>query len=379
LNLYGLPDIAFAEKAPDAIKRDIVARYEEAYFQATGERVTLYPGDPRRLFLLTIADIIVLQRNLIDYTGKQNMLAFADNANLDHLGLLLGVKRLGGSPALVTVRYALSAPLASAYIIPAGTRCTPDGKIFFASVEGAEIPPGGAYADVPSKCTETGASGNGFLPGQINRLVDPLPWVQGVENITESSGGADTEADEPLRERVHLAPESFSVAGPVGAYVYWARSASPLIGDVGVDSPAPGVVHVYPLLKSGDLPSPEILNQVLEILSADDIRPTSDYVQVLTPEPVEYNLDVTWYLDRANVTSAAAIRQAVNSAVDGWSHWQRTALGRDLNPSVLITRMVEAGAKRVTVSSPSFRVLGFNQVAVPSTAYSVTYGGVEDG
>ncbi|MDR1516422.1 MAG: hypothetical protein LBS45_12085, partial [Synergistaceae bacterium] len=107
MNLYGLPDIAFAEKAPDIIKRDIIARYEEAYFQATGERITLYPGDPRRLFLLTIADIIVLQRNLIDYTGKQNMLAFADNTNLDHLGFFLAVKRLESSPALVTMRYTL--------------------------------------------------------------------------------------------------------------------------------------------------------------------------------------------------------------------------------------------------------------------------------
>jgi phage-related baseplate assembly protein len=233
--------------------------------------------------------------------------------------------------------------------------------------------------EVLALALDSGSLANGLLPGQINKLVDPLPWVDSVSNITVSSGGADIEDDENLRERIHLAPESFSVAGPVGAYISWARNATQLVVDVGVDSPVPGVVQVYPLLAGGQLPTQEILDLVAATLSADDIRPTSDNVQVLTPIPVEYDLDVTWYLDRANVTSAVAIQRAVNEAVNEWALWQRSVLGRDLNPSVLIARMIEAGAKRVFVDSPAFAVLQFNEVAIPTESFTVTYGGVEDG
>jgi phage-related baseplate assembly protein len=380
-NLFGLPDIHFAEKDAAEIKRGIIVGFEKAFHEATGERLTLYPADPRQLFLSTIADIIVLQRNLIDYTGKQNMLAFADNTNLDHLGLILAVKRLESSPALVTMRYALSVPLASAYMIPAGTRCTPDGKIFFASVESAEIPPGETYADVPSKCTETGASGNGFLPGQINRLVDPLPWIQSVENVTESAGGADTEGDENLRERIHLAPESFSVAGPRGAYEFWAKSAHQSIVDVSVVGPPetdPGNVEIYPLLEDGELPGQEILDLVYAMCNADDIRPDTDHVFVLPPEPVSFDLSVTYWIDRRNVTQAAAIKTAVERAAADWELWQRSALGRDINPSELNHRMIAAGAKRTDISSPGFTVLNYKQVGVASLR-EIIYGGIEDG
>ncbi|MDR3353940.1 MAG: baseplate J/gp47 family protein [Synergistaceae bacterium] len=380
MNLYGLPDISFAEKDPETIKTNIISGYEEVYREATGERITLYPGDPRRLFLLTVADMIILQRNLIDWTAKQNLLAYASGEKLDHLGLYFGVSRLPAQRSRTTVRFTLSALQPSTVVIPAGTRVTPGGsEAYFTTEENLEIPAGEIHGEALTLALAPGGSANGFLPGQINRLVDPLPWIHSVENITESTGGADVEGDENLRERIHLAPESFSVAGPVGAYIYWARTASQLIIDVGVDSPVPGVVQVYPLLADGQLPAQEILDQVIETLNADDIRPTSDYVQVLTPIPVEYNLDVTWYLDRANVTSAVAIQQAVNRAVDDWARWQRSVLGRDLNPSVLIARMVDAGAKRVTVKSPTFKVIGFNQVAISTTSFSATYGGVEDG
>jgi phage-related baseplate assembly protein len=324
--------------------------------------------------------MIILQRNIIDWTAKQNLLAYATESRLDHLGLFLGVTRLPAQRSMTTVRFTLSAARPGTTVIPAGTRAVPNGtEVYFSTATPLEILPGELSGEALALALAAGASANGLLPGQINKLVDPLPWVESVKNVTESSGGADVEDDENLRDRIHLAPESFSVAGPSGAYIYWARTASQLIVDVGVDSPTPGTVHIYPLLAGGALPGNEILDLVYAKVSKDDVRPTSDFVQVLTPSPVEYNLSVTWYLDRANATSAAAIQQAVTKAVDSWTLWQRSALGRDINPSVLTARMVEAGAKRVVVSSPEFAVLQFNEVAVPGGSFSVTYGGAEDG
>jgi phage-related baseplate assembly protein len=379
-NLFGLlPDFDFVEKNPETIKNAIIANYEAAHSQATGEKITLYPGDPRRLFLLSVANTIILQRNLIDWVGKENLLAFATENRLDHLGVLLGVTRLSSQRAHTTLRFTLSTERESVIVIPVGTRAAPSGgTIYFATAGTLEISPGDLSGDVRAEAMDYGLSANGFLPGQINHLVDPLPYIQSVANITASEGGADIEDDENLRERIHLAPESFSNAGSSGAYIFWARSASQLIVDVGVSSPAPGEVNIFPLLESGEIPGQEILDAVLGVCNADTVRPMTDLVHVLPPQTVEFDLNVTWYLERSNAVKVTDISSRVNSAVQNWLSWQRSRLGRDINPSELIARMVQAGAKRVIVESPVFSVLEFNEIAI-ATSESVIYGGIEDG
>jgi len=217
--LNNLPDITFAGKDAKLIESKIIADYESLAGR------TLAPGDPVRLFLLSIASIISQQRVLIDYAAKQNLLAFSSNGYLDHLGALLGVTRLPAYPAMTTLRFTLSGPQPGTTIIPLSTRATPDGKLFFATTDAATVPTGETQIDVMAKCIQDGEVGNGYLPGQINRLVDPVPWVQSVVNITESSGGSNVETDDNFRDRIRIAPESFSVAGPSGAYNFWARTA----------------------------------------------------------------------------------------------------------------------------------------------------------
>ena len=85
IDLNALPKITFAEKDAETILSELVARYE----QYTG--TTLYPGDPVRLFLSTIAYELVLQRNKIDFAAKMNLLAYATGSYLDHIGAMLGV------------------------------------------------------------------------------------------------------------------------------------------------------------------------------------------------------------------------------------------------------------------------------------------------
>ncbi|GHV50454.1 hypothetical protein FACS1894216_02690 [Synergistales bacterium] len=382
INLFGLPDIHFAERDAETIKTAVVSGYEKAYHEATGEKITLYPGDPRRLFLLGIADVIILQRNIIDWTGKQNLLAYAAEDRLDHLGLLLGVRRLPAQHSLTTMRFTLSAPQLSAIIIPSGTRVTPEGtQAYFATTETTTIAAGEFYGDAPAEALSSGAEANGLLPGQINRLVDPLPYVGSAANITVSSGGSGVENDENLRERVRLAPESFSVAGARGAYEFWARTAHQSIVDVGILGPPdtePGHVEIYPLLMGGELPTRDILDLVYSTCSAEDIRPLTDYVHVFSPLEVPYDLQVTYRIDRSRATQVIAIQAAVTEAVNAWINWQRSKLGRDINPSELNHLMVAAGAKRAEIVSPAFTILTRAQVAVQNSA-SVIFGGLEDG
>ena len=372
----GLEDIIFADKAADEIESDIINLYENLAGR------TLAKGDPVRLFLESIVLIIVHQRSLIDYAAKMNLLAYAEGDYLDHIGALVDVTRLTASSAMTTLKFTLSEVQPSVVIIPEGIRVSPgNGEILFATTESVEIQSGDREVVVTAQCTEPGTQGNGFVAGQIRKLIDPFPYEMTVENISESYGGSDTENDENFRERIQIAPESYSVAGPNGAYEYWARSAHQDIIDVAVIGPPdtePGNVNIYPLMINGDLPTQEILDAVFEVCNAEDKRPDTDFVHVLSPEAVNFELNVRYWIDRKRATQAVQIQNAVEAAVNGWITWQRSKLGRDLNPSELNHRMVAAGAKRTEIISPDFKVLTASQVAI-MTSKTLTLGGLEDG
>lgn len=368
-----LTDITFADKDPDAITSEILSQYEAL----TGR--TLARADPVRLFLDTVILAVIQQRTLIDFAAKQNLLAYAQGEYLDHIGALLGVSRLPAGHAVTTLRFTLSIPFANNVIIPSGTRVSTGDGAVFSTVYDCVIPKGTLIGEVTTRCVNAGTSGNGYAPGQVNRLVDVLAFGTKAENITETSGGTDAESDENFRERIQIAPESFSVAGPKEAYKYFARSANSDIIDVAVIGPPdtnPGYVDIYPLMTGGTLPSDEVLGEVLKVCSAENVRPDTDYVSVKAPEVVSYRLDMTYWIDEKDSVNSGYIQSAVESAVQGWELWQRQALGRDINPSELIRRVVNAGAKRCAVSSPEFRVLKDWEVA-ECERESVTYGGLE--
>lgn len=371
MSLNDLNSVQFCETDASAVEAEVITTYEKIAEQK------LYPGDPVRLFLESLAYLIVQQRFLIDWSAKQNLLYYADGDHLDHLGALLDTSRLEPSAAKATLRFSISEPLAFPVPIPADIRATPDGKLMFATSELAEIPAGETSVDVVATCATTGARANGYVAGQIDRLVDPVAYVSAVRNVTMSSGGADIETDDNYRERVHLAPERFSVAGPRGAYEYWARTAHQDIVDVACHSPAPGEVKIHPLMQDAEPPSAELLQAVHEICDDERIRPLTDRVEVLPPEVVPYDLSITWYLSRENAALASTVQAAVAKAVAAFTLWQRSSLGRDINPSQLVARIMEAGAKRVDVASPAFQVLDAWQVGVAQSV-TVTYGGVEE-
>jgi len=370
--LNNLPKIDFVDKDAVAIEASIITMY-----QAIAGR-TLAKGDPVRLFLEAIAAIIIQQRVLIDYSAKQNLLAYAEGNYLDHIGVLVGVTRLPAAAALTTLRFTLSATQSDVVTIPAGIRATTTDGVVFAVSTATEIPVGSLYADAPAVCETVSSVGNDYEPGEINKIVDPLPWVKSIANTTTSEGGADIETDDNLRERIQRAPESFSTAGPDGAYEFWAKSASQAIIDVAVYSPTPGEVELRPLMAGGELPGVEILEEVNLICNDKKIRPLTDKVMVLVPEVVSYDLNLTYYISRADATTSLSIQQAVIKAVDSYIAWQKSRLGRDINPSELIWRVRAAGASRVEVTAPIYVELHTYQVAIAGTV-TANFGGLNDG
>ena len=93
MELKQLPDITFAESDPDVIETSVIEIYESL----SGR--TLAKADPVRLFLLSLAALIVQQRVIIDTAAKQNLLAYAKDEYLDHIGVLVGTDRLQSAAA----------------------------------------------------------------------------------------------------------------------------------------------------------------------------------------------------------------------------------------------------------------------------------------
>lgn len=373
-----LPEINFVTTDKDAVEKEIFALYTSV----TGR--TLTPADPIRLFLLVITNIVILLLNRINDTGKQNLLAYARGNNLDHIGIALGVERLQATGAVTTMRLTASMARPEGIAIPKGTRFTSGDGAFFALTEPYYLSATQTTISVKAVCTEASAKGNGYPIGSITTLVDPIPYIASVTNITISEGGADTETDDAFRERIREAPESFSCAGAEGAYEFFTKKASALISSVKVVSPKPGDIVVYPGLASGGIAKDEILKLVQNALTDKKVRPLTDNVSVKAPTAKNYSIDLQYYIDSDNAYYADTIKTRVDKAVTDYIKWQSAKVGRDIIPSELIRRVMEAGAKRVTVTSPTFTVIkdgrkedGYQVELAQCTGKTITYGGVE--
>ena len=370
---WGLAPVNFLETDAETIRSQIITGFE----QASGD--TLAAGDPRRLFLLSIADVIIQQRTAINLAAQQNLLSYAQGGYLDALGQLLAVERMAESKAVTTIEFTLSQALGSVYTIPAGTQVT-NGVVTFETDEDLLIPIGETMGEVSASCTVAGPVGNDYLAGQISTIVTPMTFVSGAQNTTITTGGADAESDPDFADRIRLAPNSFSVAGPEKAYVYHAKNVSPAIIDVKVNSPTPGEVDVYVLLTDGTLPTEDTLEQIEEHLSDENIRPLTDYVVVKAPTASNYEIELHYWINQEDSSKAAQIQADVEAAVEQYRLWQQTKIGRDITPGKLLQLVFAAGASRVDNSKlkpATWKKLEAMQVA-QCTKVNVVYEGYKD-
>lgn len=367
---WGLPNVEFVETDTAAIQAEVITAYENIAGR------TLAQGDPVRLFLLGIASILIQQRNLINIAAQQNLLSYAQGGYLDALGTYLSVDRLSASKAVTSLKFTLSQALVNDYAIPASFEVT-NGVVSFATDKELIIPAGELTGEVSATCTTEGVRGNDYLPGQISTIVNAMTFLASAQNTTITSGGADQENDAEYAERIRLAPNSFSVAGPVKSYIYHAKSVSSAIIDVSVISPTPGLVNVYPLLEGGVLPSEDVLTQIEEHLSSDEIRPLTDEVKALSPKAYEYEIVVDYWISESDKSRAESIRNAVDRAVEEYKIWQHGRIGRDIAPGQLICNVISAGAARIdsdTMKPSAFVELAGDTVA-QCTSVTVNYKG----
>ena len=361
----------------------LISQLVSDYEAMTG--MVVQPASPEKLFILWVASIIMQERVLNNYTGNQNLPSRAEGINLDAIGkLFYEEERPEAKSAVCTERFYISAVQASVVLIPTGTRVTDVNNTFvWETTADAYVPIGSLYVDVQIQSQTAGAAGNGYTAGQINTIIDVYDYYDKCENITESDGGADVADDDEYYELMRESQDAYSNAGAKGSYIYFAKQVSTEIADVVANSPSAGQVNLYVLMNDGTPAGSEIKNAVLVACNADTVRPLTDYVVVDDPEEVSYDIELTYYIPSNTTSSSADIQDAVEAAVEEYISWQNAKLGRDINPSYLVSLLMETGIKRVVLTYPDFTTLrDGSDDTVPQIAavdsVTITNGGYED-
>lgn len=242
--------------------------------------------------------------------------------------------------------------------------------------------------------------------------LDHIAALFGVTRLVLDAGDADKgiaatyETDTVFRRRVTLAPESYSVAGPEGAYIYHALAASSDVLDASAESPDPadikalvlsvlaaqnasadlvaamttalngavwpGQVNVSILTRSGDAASAALCQTVQDYLSADTRRPLTDYVQVQSAEIVPYQISATirtFSGPDSSVVMAAAETKIATYIADAMR------LGRDVTLSGIYAALHVDGVQNVVLTSPTADIVCARNQAPHCTAVTLTYGG----
>lgn len=210
--------------------------------------------------------------------------------------------------------------------------------------------------------------------------LDNLAALMGVSRLVVTPANAGTgapavlESDDDFRRRLVLAPEGYSVAGPEGAYIFHALSASPDVLDASATSPATGEVRVTVLARAGNgTASPALLDTVLAYVSAETRRPLTDRVTIRSAEIVEYMVEaqITTF---AGPDGSIVIVEARNRLAAYVANSHR--LGRDITRSGIFGALHTEGVQNVVLTSPVADIALDRTQAGWCTAVSVIHAGL---
>lgn len=327
--MTNLPEPNFIERNPDLIIKEWIEKYE----QKSGK--ILQPAQIERLIIDLGAYRETILRNKIQEIAKQNLLSYAPIDVLEHIGEPLGVKKLLKKCAQTTLKFSVEEALEFDYLIPAGTQVeTRDSLYIFKTLKDGILKANTTSVEISAESEIAGIGTNNYIIGSINNLITPLKYVSTVENTVVSYGGADDEEEESLRERIRQAPEKFSNAGSYGAYRYHTFTAHQSIIDVEVLSPSPGVVNIYPLTEDG-ITSNEVLSIVAKYYEKDGIRPLTDYVEIIAPEKIDFEIKakIVLYQD----ADIASVQNTVDAKLKEYKIQLSQKLGKNVVNSQIRT------------------------------------------
>lgn len=259
-----------------------------------------------------------------EWLSRQLMVDTSETEWLDRHAYIWGVPRKAGAFASGWVRFHGTAGA----VIPAGARLVrPDG-VEYAVVSDVTIS-GGGTVDGAIQATVAEDAGNYPMTGAF-QLLSPVDGVDSVEQITDITGGKDSETDDELRARIIQRIQEPPMGGAKHDYERWALEVEGVSGAwcyAPEDAPvvAPGIVRVV-FKVSGPDPVPAPPMYVNDGTGKDDgtgtlyvylaeRKPVGAQLQVFPIDKVElsFQLRATPY----NSDVAAAVRSNLLALLEG--------------------------------------------------------------
>ncbi|HEM8077742.1 TPA: baseplate J/gp47 family protein [Enterobacter roggenkampii] len=210
----------------------------------------------------------------------------------------------------------------------------------------------------------------------LDNLAGNLNTERLVRIPATETTDAEMESDTALRLRAQSAFEGLSVAGPTGAYEYFAKSASGKVADARATSPSPAVVVVSILSTEGDgTASDELIATVNDTLSADDKRPVADRLTVQSAEIVNYEIDALLYLYPG--PESEPILSAADNALRAWLA-EQGKIGRDVARSAIMAALHVQGVQRVVLLNPQEDIVIDDTQAARCISHTISVGGTDE-
>ncbi|WP_336981598.1 baseplate assembly protein [Altererythrobacter fulvus] len=192
----------------------------------------------------------------------------------------------------------------------------------------------------------------------------------------EEGTPAVMEGDEDFRFRITLAPEGYSVAGPEGAYLYYALTADSEVASVSARSPEPAEVEVYVLSRAAEgTASPELLDTVSAALSDRTRRPIGDRVTVHSAMIVEYAIEaaITTYAG----PDAAIVMANAQARIEKYVTDNRK-IGRDVTLAAINAALFVGGSQNVAITQPVADIVLDDTQAAICTGIVLTHAGIAE-
>ncbi|WP_416139073.1 baseplate J/gp47 family protein [Halomonas sp. HK25] len=159
------------------------------------------------------------------------------------------------------------------------------------------------------------------------------------------------ESDAEFRRRIQLSPEGYTTAGSEQSYIFHALTADPDVRDASAVSPSPGAVTVYVLSRTGNGAAPmATLDAVAAAVNAENIRPMTDNVTVLSASIVDYA--ITAEMTLLPGPDAQVVRDAAQAAAEAYVIEQH-AMRRDVTLSGIYAVLHQSGVQNVSLQSPA--------------------------
>ncbi|WP_303703004.1 baseplate assembly protein [Brevundimonas naejangsanensis] len=204
-----------------------------------------------------------------------------------------------------------------------------------------------------------------FARRLVIRPADPLTGAPAV-----------MESDDSLRERAMMGPEGYSVAGPAGAYVSFARAASGQVLDASCITPSPGRVLVTVLSRDdGGVPEQPLLDIVTAAVTDEDVRPLTDHVTVQAAEILTFTIAAT-IKTFAGPDSDVVLAEARRRLDDYLARSYR--LGRDITRAALTAALCPDGVQDVELTQPAASIVVGPTQAALCRGVTLTYGGLAE-